>query len=209
MRRPALVLPVLAFLLALAGCEQRQPVDHAAAISYADDLQRRDGADWGAPLEVLGPDGTDALGHRWWQLRYADQPGDHAGDRIIIVDAESGWAQHPYPGYAVRVPAALSKPSSEHPLTVQEGPWILLVTDPAVLAQDRSAELEREVSRLNALGAETGLYPAFSIRADRQGRSAVVYGWQGDRGIQQDARVGDWLSTRTAYGRGTWVDLRQ
>jgi hypothetical protein len=205
MRRlaPALIV------LALAGCETRIPIGQAEAQSYAEDVQRREGGYWGPPIEVLPPDAADADGHRWWQLRYAEQPGDHPGDRILIVDARSGWAERPYPGYAVRVPATAAKPSSEHPLTVQEGPWIVLVTEPAVLAPERQPELEREVSRLNALGAETGLYPAFSIRADRQGRSGIVYGWQGDRGIQKDEHVGDWLSSRTPYGRGTWVDLRE
>jgi hypothetical protein len=205
MRRLALIL----LGLALAGCEHRLPIGQSQAQSYAEDLQQREGVYWGWPIEVLPPDGPDPDGHRWWQIRYADQAGDHGSQRITLVDAESGWAQHPHPGYLVRVPSANAKPSSEHPLAVQEGPWIVLVTDPAVVPAERAAELEREASRLNALGSETGLYPVFSVRVDRQGRSALVYGWQGDRGIQKEERVGDWLSSRTPYGRGTWVDLRE
>jgi hypothetical protein len=202
-------LITLAALLALAACETRPPIGQAEAESYGEDWQRREGVYWGSPIEVLPPALADAGGHRWWQLRYPDVPGGTTGDRLLLVDSLSGWAQRPFPGYAARIPAADAKPSSQHPLTVQEGPWIVVVVEPAELAPEAAAALEREATRLNALGSETGLYPLFSVRVDRRGRSSLVYGWQGDRGIQREARVGDWLQARTPYGAGAWVDLRE
>jgi hypothetical protein len=206
MPRLAPVTFALAFLL-LAACESRPPIDRAQAISLADDLQRRENRWVGDPIEVLDPAPPDAGGHRWWQLRYPDAPGASAYDRLILVDSESGWARWPYPGYAVRAPAIAPKVSSEHPLTVQEGSCVLMVVEPAVVDRDRAALLEREAARLNALGRETGLYPLFSVRVDRSGRTALVYGWQGDRGIVRDERVVDWIAAHSSYGRGTWVDL--
>ena len=57
------------------GCEQRGPLSTAEATTLADDLMIREGFSWGTPIEVLTPDGADAYGHRWWQLRYIDCPG--------------------------------------------------------------------------------------------------------------------------------------
>lgn len=172
----------------------------------ADNLLLHEGRQWGPPLEVLPPAGADHRGQRWWQLRYADQIGGGHGNRLVIVDAETGWAQHPPGGYLVRVPSS-TKASAAHPVAVQEGAFILMVTAPTAITQERAAELEREVARLNALGGESGLYPLFSLRTDRAGETAIMYGWQGDRGIQREERVSQWLQARTPYGAGTWIDL--
>lgn len=203
---------LLALLLLLtAACESRPPINQAEVVNYADDLLRREGLWWGSPIEVLKPELADPADRRWWQLRYAEGavtgPGSEATvARIVIVDANTGWARLPPPGHPIRVPAT-GKPSAAAPVTVQEGPYVLLVTEPAEMAPERQAELEREAARLNSIGTEGGLYPLFSVRTDRQGRSALVYGWQGDRGIQRESRIGEWLQARTPYGVGTWVDL--
>jgi hypothetical protein len=200
------LLAAIAVLLALSSCEPRQPPGQGEVVGAADNLLLHEGRQWGPPLEVLPPAGTDGHGHRWWQLRYADEIGGGRGSRLVIVDADSAWARHPPPGYLVRVPTSV-KVSSEHPVAVQEGSFILIVTPPQAVDDERSAELVREVARLNALGGETGLYPAFALRTDRKGETAIVYGWQGDRGIQREDRVSAWLQARTPYGPGTWIDL--
>lgn len=202
---------LLVLLLLTAACDTRPPIGQVEVVRYADDLLRREGLWWGSPIEILRPELADPEDRRWWQLRYAEGavtgPGTAAtASRVVLVDAATGWARLPPAGHPIRVPA-IGKPSAAAPVTVQEGPFVLLVSEPATMAPERRAELEREASRLNAMGTEGGLYPLFSVRTDRQGRSALVYGWQGDRGIQREARVGDWLQARTPYGVGTWVDL--
>ncbi|MBA3710355.1 MAG: hypothetical protein H0W83_16215 [Planctomycetes bacterium] len=193
-------------LFAAAGCEPRQPPGQGEVVGASDNLLLHEGSQWGTPVEVLPPGPPDAHGSRWWQLRYADEIGGVRGSRLVIVDAHSAWAQHPYAGYVVRVPTS-AKSSATNPVVVQEGAFILMVTPPAVVDDEKMAELEREVARLNALGGEAGLYPIFSLRTNRAGETAIVYGWQGDRGIQRDDRVSEWLTARTPYGAGTWVDL--
>ncbi len=207
MRIAPWILAVSVLVALLVGCEPRQSLGQGEAVAVADNFQRREGVSWGSPLEVLPPASPDASGHRWWQMRYADEVGGPHGGRIVVVDADSGWARLPPPGYALRVASSATRPSAANPVTVQEGRFILLVTPPAQVAPEREAELEREAARLNALGGETGLFPVFSLRKDRDGRTALVYGWQGDRGIARDERVSEWLRARTPYGDGTWIDL--
>lgn len=194
--------------LALASCEHRPPIGRAEAIADAESFQREKGLWWGSPIDIQPPQGPDRSGHRWWQLAYADGTEGPANRRVILVDGVSGWAELPGPDYLIRVPAIATATPGTQPVVVQDGPYILLVTTPAAVSRAQAERLDQEASRLNALAASHGLYPLFSLRTDDQGRSAVVYGWQGSHGIQRDTRVSSWLASHTADGAGTWVDLR-
>ena len=190
------LVPVLAMLV--AGCDPRPPIERFQVGAIAANLQVRDGLTWGDPRDIQPP----ALwnGHRWWQVSYGPE-------RIILVDADSGWARLPGPGYVPRHGAVQAPPTLRQATAVNEGSWILVVAPSAVRADQDVSALEREVARLNALAGQTGLHPLFSVRTDQQGRTALVYGWQGDRGIAQDARVDDWLRLRTDHRDVRWVDL--
>jgi hypothetical protein len=198
--------PLLAAVLLVLGCEERGPVGRAEAISDGDSYQLAQGLAWGAPIEELPPSGNGGDGQRWWQLRYLDGAKPGEGARILIVDAHSGWTRQPFPGYVVR--ATAEGPPAPAAAGLVAGPWILLLSQPAVLSRDAAEQLDAEAGRLNAQAAGTGLYPLFSAHQDDHGRWALVYGWQGGDGIQRDQRVSDWLSAHTRYGAGIWVDLR-
>ena len=112
-------------------------------------------------------------------------------------------------GYAIRTRALVNHAASPSPaVVVQDGPFVLLLTPPTVLSREAVSALDNEASRLNAIAATSGLYPIFLTRRDDQGRSALVYGWQGDHGIQRDSAVTLWLSKHSSYTATTWVDLR-
>lgn len=191
------LIPVAVLLI--AGCESRPPINRGQAAGIADNLQRERGLAWGDPEESLEPAATGTDGHRWWQLRYRD-------GGIILVDADSGWARLPPPGYVARARAARGHALEPAPVIVEEGSLVLRLTEPVELPTEREGELEREAARLNQLATQTGLHPLFSLRTDRQGRASLLYGWQGDRGIARDQRVTEWVRVRTTYAPA-WVDL--
>jgi hypothetical protein len=203
-----MIVLVAAWLLLGVGCEHRGPLSSAEVITLGDDLMIREGFSWGTPIEILSPESADASGHRWWQLRYVDALEGPGSQRLLIVDGDTGWAQLPYAGYRVRTKAVLSRGSTPPAVVVQDGPFVLLLTPPSVLAHDARGALEAEAARLNAEAASSGLYPLFLVRRDDQGRSALVYGWQSDHGIQRDTAVTMWLSHHSSYTAATWVDLR-
>ena len=192
----------------VGGCgDQRAPLSPAEATTLADDLMANDGFFWGQPVEVLTPAAPDASGHRWWQLRYTEPIDGPANDRILIVDADSGWAEVPYQGYKVRAVATSGPGGATNAILVTPGSYILLLTPPTTLSEDEFSKLEAEAVHLNAQAATSGLYPLFLARTDDQGRSALVYGWQSDHGIERDTAITLWLSRHTSYRNTTWVDL--
>jgi len=196
-------------LVGVGGCgDQRAPLSPAEASTLADDLMANNGFFWGQPIEVLTPDAPDATGHRWWQLRYTEPIEGPANERILIVDADTGWAEVPYRGYRVRAVAVSTPGGATNAVLVVPGPYILLLTPPTRISAEELATLDAEASRLNAQAATSGLYPLFLTRTDDQGRSALVYGWQADHGIQRDTAITLWLSRHTSYSSPTWVDLR-
>jgi len=203
-------------IVTTSGCEPRMPVERGEAVGAADDLLRYRGLAWGDPVDVLTPGPADARGHRWWQVRYDRPPGADLsadptapGPRIILVDAVSGWSQFPPPGYTLREPLSAVPPDAPPtpPPAIAEGEWVVLVTAPVAMDAETAALSQRECSRLNALAASTSLYPLFSLHQDPGHRWAIVYGWQGDRGIAKDEKVREWLHLRTSYGDGTWSNL--
>ncbi|HYE05448.1 MAG TPA: hypothetical protein VEL07_07940 [Planctomycetota bacterium] len=201
---PLIPLPAVLALAALVvvACEPRRPLARAEVVGKADSLQRAIGADWGAPIAVLPPDGADADGRRWWQVTYA--PGASGADRVVLVDHDTGWARLPPAGWRIR-PAAGAGGAAAAPDALQPGADLLIVAT----ARDRGAEeLAREVERLNALARNTGLAPRFSLR-DARGETQIVYGWSGDAGMRRDDAVRDWLRMRTPYADAYWVELAQ
>lgn len=200
--RAALALAILA----LVACETRPPLARGQVVGIADSFQRREGVNWGDPLEVLSPAGVDANGRSWWQVRYPD--GKDGTARVVLVDDASAWARAPWPGYALRS-GVRPPPGIAHPVVVTEGPLVLMVVAAAVVDELRSAELEREVARLNGLAGETGLAPLFGLRRTPDGKVAVTYGWQARHGIARDERVVEWLTLRTPYRGVTWESFAQ
>jgi hypothetical protein len=205
-------LVLLVALLLMAGCEPRQPLTRVEVVGIADSLLRTNGLAWSDPVEVIEPPmQPDPDGRRWWQLRYeprADRTGDRTAPYVIIVDDATSWARFPTDSYVVRrPPLRTGEPPPATPALVREGTRIMLLTEPAEITPERTGELTREAARLNGMAAATGLHPLFSVRRDRNGRSALIYGWQGDRGMAEDAAVRDWLHARTAYDAARWIDL--
>ena len=209
--RLALPIALLVALFAAAGCEPRQPLTRTQVSGKADSHLRNQGLDWGDPVEVLAPDTAAADGRRWWQLRYeprADRTGGRSAPHVVLVDDASGWMRFPDAGYVLRRPAVHTGAAPEPTVVVvREGTRILLLADPVDDTPTRSGELAREAARLNGMAAATGLHPLFSVRRDRHGRSALIYGWQGDRGMAEDPAVLDWLHARTPYANAQWIDL--
>lgn len=193
-------------LFALVGCETRVPLARAQVVGIADNFQRREALNWGDPAEVLAPGVVDAQGRSWWQVRYADSKDGAA--RVILVDDATSWARAPWPGYALRS-GAKPPPGAAHPVTVVEGPLVLIIVPAAVADDTRGADLEREVARLNGLAGETGLAPLFGLRRTRDGKVAVIYGWQTTHGIARDDRVVEWLTLRTPYRNAAWESFAQ
>jgi hypothetical protein len=205
MPRPIALLALV--LAVLASCESRPPLARAQVAAIADNTQREFGLNWGDPDEVLPPE-TGVDGHRWWQVRY--RTGADGALRLILVDHDSGWGRLPPEGYAPRITPARPAPSASAAATapaLAEGSWLLVLEPHAQVDGARAGELAREAMRLNALAAGNGLYPAFTVHQDRAGRQALVYGWQGDRGMARDERVAEWVRLRTAYAQAAWLDL--
>jgi hypothetical protein len=203
-------LLLLASLLLVVGCQPHRALSRSSAVSLAENLQLREGLEWGSPVEVLAPSACDADGRCWWQLRYAaprPAPGQGATARVILVDAASGWARLPPPGWAVRLPPCAPPTTTPAAAQLVDGRSILVVAEPVAVDTARLGELEREAARLNDLAVRGGLWPAFKVHTDRAGRTSLIYGWQGDRGIAPDEAVRDWVQIRAGTKSARWVDL--
>ncbi len=202
--RLLMVILVAVSLFLITGCEERPPISRAQVVSNAAHLQLRDEIKWGEAIEVLQPGPMDANNKLWWQLRY--HPGADGLNRIIIVDANSGWARLPPPDYQVRLPPP-TKTSGENPENIYRGTYIVVILPGADPGDKSQMELEREVRRLNALANNTGLPPLFSLRPTRDGRQSLIYGWSNNQGIERHDRVITWLTVRTPYRDPQWENL--
>lgn len=202
MRSPLILL--VAILLVIMGCEQRQPLNRSMAVAIADHYQRYQNVNWGDPIEVMPPGPPDDHGRTWWQMRYL--PGPDGERRMILVDDGSAWARLPGADYLERVPPR-ARPSAANPLQVAEGSWIVRLAAPRAVDDAERVKLQREVIRLNTLAGQTGLVPIFSLRTHGDGQAELIYGWQADRGIARDELVLDWLHRRTSYVDAAWEDL--
>lgn len=202
--RAKFLVPAVVVGLMIAGCEDRAPITRAQVVSNAYNLQLRDGLIWGDAVETLPPVSADDHGHRWWQIRY--RPGPDGAVRLMLVDAESGWARQPPAGYVPRQ-SPPPKTSGEQPLTVAEGTYLLVVAPAKTVDAEQRRALDHEVHRLNALATNTGLMPLFSVREQRDQQVALIYGWQNEHGIAREPRVIEWLTVRTPYRNAVWEDL--
>jgi hypothetical protein len=189
-------------LMVASGCGERQALDRYIVIGVADSLQRREGINWGAPQDVLPPEGRSS----WWQVSYGSGPDGES--RLILVDNETAWARFPPPNYRPRVPAE-SRPVQGQEVAVQPGPWVLVVTGTQSYQEGARPDLEAEVRQLNELAEHTGLYPSFSLREERGGGVQIVYGWQKNHGIARDEKVRDWLHLRTRFDHSLWIRLTE
>lgn len=203
MRRMFLLLMV-GVMLFIAGCEDRPPISRAQVVSNAYNLQLRDGLAWGDAMETLPPVSADEHGRKWWQLRY--RPGPAGEVRIMLVDAQTGWARQPPAGYVPRLTPP-PKTNGDQPLTISEGSHILAIIPAKVLDADQRRVLDQETRRLNALAINTGLMPLFSVREQRDQMVSLIYGWQNERGIAHEERIVEWLTARTPYRDVVWEDL--
>jgi hypothetical protein len=201
--RRLLLIPVLCAMF-LGGCEDRQNITRAQAVSNAFNLQLRDNLTWGDAIETLAPVSADENGRRWWQIRY--RSGSDGSVRIMLVDADTGWARIAPPSYVARLPPP-PKISGDNVLTVAEGSHLLMVTPWRLVSdEEQRRTLDQEVLRLNALATNTGLTPLFSLREGRDQQVAIIYGWKNDRGIAREERVVEWMNARTPYRELTWED---
>ena len=200
LRSTGSLLPLAVMLVLVTACEPRQQIVRGQVVVIADNLLHSEGKDFGDPVEVLEGIAPAADGHRWWQVRYRN-------GTYVLVDAQSGWARWPSADFQPQIKAKSASKATPSVAIVQEGTLVLQLTPPDVLTTEAAGTLEREVARLNALAATTGLHPLFSVRTDRQNRSSLLYGWQGDRGIAQDQAVADWVKLHTSYTDSMWVDL--
>ena len=198
---------LLVVLLVSSACDSRPPLTRGQAIGSADQFQLTQGTSWGEPIEVLPPGLADVHGRRWWQVRYADGTD---GMHVVLVDDASGWAKRIGAAELVHVAssARLPVPATAADVAVADGSWVVLIEPFASRDSDADTALEREAARLNALANAAGHYPLCSVRHDAAGRSALVYGWQGDRGLVRDERLIPWLA-EAGHRTATWVDLLQ
>jgi hypothetical protein len=201
-------LIVLLLALVLAGCDYRPPLDRGQVSSIATNVCLAEHQAWGDPTDVLPPGPADANGKTWWQVRYRGVTSAGRA-RVVIVDAESGWGRLAPPDYVIREPAMAPPPAAAQgaPSALPDGTWILVVVPAQPTSAERDGELTREAMRLNRLAAETNLMPAFSMWSDRAGRTALVWGWQGDRGTVRDPAVVEWLKARSGHREPGWIDL--
>jgi hypothetical protein len=86
----ASILLIAAFLL--PGCQPRLPLTRPEVASAAQNWCIREGMAWGDPVDVLKAAESDEHGRAWWTVRYAAPDGEK---RIVLVDAENGWAKRP------------------------------------------------------------------------------------------------------------------
>jgi hypothetical protein len=195
----------LAIALLLIACDQRPPVAAFDARAAAENLCLRERLLWGDAVEQLAPATPDSDGRSTWQVRFA--PAADGTHRLVLVDAATGWARQPPPGYVPRR-AAIVAGAQVQPGVVRDGIAILIIAEPqAGLDAAAIGRLTREAARLNDLASRTGLWPLFSVHTDQAGRVGLVYGWQGDRGIERDEDIAAWMRTRAGIATPRWVDL--
>ena len=197
-------LPVLALvLLLLSSCDDpRIPLARGTVISFADMKLELEGRDWGRARSVVPPGEGDYDGRRFWTVHYGLGPDNE--QRIVYVNDETHWAhvRSARDPALVTTNAVQAKPAavmrqSQYP----SGSFIV------VLSQGQEQQIRSEVNRLNKLALENGLLPQFSTRALPNASFQLVYGWNGEHGIERLDEIGDWISLRTSYTSFYWLNL--
>lgn len=210
-RMRSLMLAVLMFVVSVligVGCDYRPPLERAQVAAIASNVCMGNNVAWGDPIEVLYPGQADADGRLWWQVRYRGVT-EAGRARVVIVDNDTRWGRLPSNDYVIREPAIAALPvaTTGAPSALPDGSFILVVVAAETSTPARDGELTREAMRLNRMANETNLLPAFAMWTDHGGRTALVWGWQGDRGTTKNDAVSSWLKARTAHRDPGWVDL--
>lgn len=197
---------LLLIVLLLVGCDIREPTTRGQAMSQADNWLQHKELDWGPIDHVWPPDGSLMDGRSWWQVDYLGTT-ELGAPRVVLVDAETGWARFPPPDFRPRVRLAIDAEAAlpVGPTTLAPGSWLAVVarSDGAPIAPDA---LREAAASLNGLAAGDGVPRLFTVRELARG-SQLVYGWDGDRGIAQDAALSDWLAQRSTYRVDRWISL--
>jgi hypothetical protein len=182
---------LLVVALLVVGCREDPPLplERGRVIAAADALLvHRGQLDWG-PVSHVWPAMVGVDGRRWWQVDYGHVVGVERA--VVLVDGESGWARFARPDEALRLRVDVE--------TGQRGPaagtWIWLV----------DGEETRTPDQLNELAIAAGWQPLFSWRPQREQRSQLIYGWNGDAGVARE-RALDRALERWALS-GQWLDL--
>jgi hypothetical protein len=204
MHRSALVV-LVALLLLLAACDERQPLSRGRAAAIAGNVCLADQLVWGEPIEVLPPAASDAAGRSWWQVRYYAPNG--SAPRVVLVDDASGWGRRPGADYAVRVRPAPRAVAAAAAVQAQPGSAVLILVEPALRNGADVAALEHDAVRLNQAATAAGMPPLFQARRDAGDRVSLLYGWQGDSGIAMDEALRDWVVRQGDFAQARWADL--
>ena len=214
-----LLAVVMCSAVVLAGCQRGDPSGQSAAFVHPE--ERR--AWWSRPLAMANADAQvmrqqlnwgpidrvfepapwrDGM---WWQINYHPPVGEE-GPCIILVDANSGWARLPPSDYAPRVmasPGSSATSNVARPLAAPEAPrgtWVLQID-----AAEYQDDLPGLALQVNDLARSKGL-PAIAV-VRMSPSPHVVYGWQGDYGMEYDPSLVHWLQQSRPAWRTVWIDL--
>lgn len=171
-------------------------------MAVADQLVERLQLGWG-PVAQIWPPRQGPDGRRWWQVDFHSAPTE--GDvGVVLVDADSAWARLAPLDWPLR---QSGRDSGAHELpqrgsrTVsipRAGTWILVL--------DGSPD-DREIADWNAAARRQGLPPLFARWQPRGAEARLVYGWNGEEGIQPDAELAAWVRSQGPWRADTWLDL--
>ncbi|NRA37476.1 MAG: hypothetical protein HRU15_05005 [Planctomycetes bacterium] len=205
-------------LCLIAACDDpRVPMVPGQVLAIADMRLELKGLEWGIARELLKPADPDENGRYFWTIQYAPGPNDEI--RVIFVNEHTQWAQihevgrktDSRAGSKLKTPDKIEtmqvQPRSEkiaQQLAMQEGSMIFIVAEEAIKGQ--RSNFQAEANRLNIFAEASGLLPNFSVRTFTGG-SQLIYGWNGEHGIQKNKRISDWVELRTDYTASYWLDL--
>lgn len=192
--------------LLLTACERdRMELTRGRVMALADQFCTGQQLAWGPVDEAWPPLQGHPIYGDWWQVDYHG-PSQDGQPTVVLVDADSGWARRPWPGYPLRValPAAGSSAAapSDPSTWVRPGRWILALAHNA-----EAAALDIRIANLNNTARVDRLPPLFSRRAPRHGPVQLIYGWDGTSGIRRDGRISAWMAEHTTVGDSVWIDL--
>lgn len=197
--------------LVLLGCEDpRIPLSEARVNSIADMKLELMAKDWGRSRETVAPDEVDDRGRRYWCVHYPRGP--HGEIRLVYVNDATSWATireampEEFAQAGEDIPTELVR---ARPVEVMEQLRIAAGSSILILAAGGDkASYEAEVRRLNELGKNSGLVPAFSVRTLPTRGYQLIYGWNGEHGIKPLTGITDWLSVHAPnYADVYWLDL--
>ena len=198
-------------ILIMFGCDDpRVPLSVARVNSIADMKLELMAKDWGSARETVAPDDVDKQGKRYWCVHYPRGPKGEI--RLVYVNDETNWAtiREALPEeFAQQGQAIPTERVSARPVEVIEQMRFAAGSSILILAAgEKKAHYDAEAKRLNALGKDSGLVPAFSVRTLPTRGYQLIYGWNGEHGIKPLTGITDWLSVHAPqYVDAYWLDL--